>query len=204
MPWPTKRFVKFKYSWWGNYAPTLSAVSTNQFAANSCYDPDQTGVGNQPRYWDQLMGASLYNLYLVRSIDYTVRFNNNTANGALCMVSFRPNSSALPGNAGDMAYDKELPLTIVKSIQAEDGANNACIIKGSIPIHKILAISKLSYITDRTSYQGLYNGNPTALAYMNVIVSAEPQTATGADVDVYVDIAYNCEISENNLDVAQS
>jgi len=41
----------------------VNGVAYNTFKANGCYDPNATGVGHQPRGWDE--HVSLYNKYVV-------------------------------------------------------------------------------------------------------------------------------------------
>jgi hypothetical protein len=40
-----------------------AGVSLYQFAGNGCFDPDITGTGHQPYYWDTYTGV--YNYYSV-------------------------------------------------------------------------------------------------------------------------------------------
>ncbi len=56
--------IKFKYQTSGTLNPGVAGVAAIQvMTANGLYDPDITGVGHQPRGFDQIM--ALYNHYTV-------------------------------------------------------------------------------------------------------------------------------------------
>lgn len=64
-------------------AITLSAVATPYeyvFAGNNIYDPNYTGTGHQPLYFDQL--AAIYNIYYVRASSIKVELLS-TSGGTL-------------------------------------------------------------------------------------------------------------------------
>jgi hypothetical protein len=67
---PDRFFTNLKYA---ETFRILNAAATGQqiFRGNSCYDPDQTGVGGQPMGFDQF--AIFYNKYRVRAS--TLTFN---------------------------------------------------------------------------------------------------------------------------------
>lgn len=54
------------------FSVTASGLSANKYACNSLYDPDITGVGNQPHDFDQY--AALYGRYEVMSSSIEVEF----------------------------------------------------------------------------------------------------------------------------------
>lgn len=56
------------------------AVSKNVFSPQNCYDPNVTGTGHQPMYFDQL--AAVFNKYKVHSAKITVSFNAVTETAA--------------------------------------------------------------------------------------------------------------------------
>lgn len=56
-------FVKLRYCQQISVTPTSATAVGNIFRANSIYDPDYTGTGHQPLFFDQW--ASVYNHYTV-------------------------------------------------------------------------------------------------------------------------------------------
>jgi len=58
---------------------TLSSsagVAAYSYSGNSAYDPDITGGGGQPYYWDRYSG--IYTKYVVLNATMTLRFNVDT------------------------------------------------------------------------------------------------------------------------------
>lgn len=60
---PTKVLVKHKYATTIGLDPGTGTIATYSFRTNSMYDPDRTGIGHQPRGYDQY--ALNYNHYTV-------------------------------------------------------------------------------------------------------------------------------------------
>lgn len=205
LPYPKKRFVMFKFADHFNLNPGTTTYEGVQFQANSIFDPAGTSGVAQPRYFDQLVVSNLYTLYQVHSIGYRVEFiNKSTTSDALVSVLFRKDATSLP--AGNSAHweDKELQYSYVKTLLPLGQSNSRCVIKGRMDCAKILATSKFSYLSDRSSYQALFNANPAAIMFMNVGASDDPNGSAGADVDVYVTLYMNAELSELAHTVAQS
>ena len=82
---PDKLVTTLKYSQMINF--TGSASPTAQvFAVNSAFDPDFSGTGHQPSYYDKI--AAVYARYFVESFDLDVTISNESAtvpiNYAIC------------------------------------------------------------------------------------------------------------------------
>lgn len=60
---PKKMVVTHKYVDLISMTATSGAVATRQYVCNGMYDPDYTGTGHQPMYFDQL--SAIYNHYTV-------------------------------------------------------------------------------------------------------------------------------------------
>lgn len=61
------------YAYFGNFAITSGITSTAVIRLNSLFDPDQTGVGHQPRGYDQW--KLFYLNYVVSRCDYEIVFS---------------------------------------------------------------------------------------------------------------------------------
>jgi hypothetical protein len=55
---------------------TTGSIARQQFRWNSCFDPDFTGSGHQPMYWDQL--TVMYDNYIVCSANAVIKFVNTS------------------------------------------------------------------------------------------------------------------------------
>ena len=67
--------------------PTVGGVPAQyNFRSNSCYDPNFSGIGHQPRGFDQIM--SMYQYLAVREAQIEVWFT--TSDGALVIVGSMP------------------------------------------------------------------------------------------------------------------
>lgn len=66
---PSSVLIKHKYFYTNSPTSTTTAW-TNIMRLNSLYDPDATGVGNQPYYRDQM--ANLYASYRVYGVKVTI------------------------------------------------------------------------------------------------------------------------------------
>lgn len=73
---PYSQFFRFKYTDTKNYSVASSYYYT--FSTNSLYDPDVTGVGNQPISFDQW--SAIYATYRVFSSKIILKVCNNSGN----------------------------------------------------------------------------------------------------------------------------
>jgi len=67
---PSKVTQTHKYVEGFLVSPTAGAMATYNFNANGMYDPNRTGTGHQPMYFDQMM--ALYDHYVVTKARITV------------------------------------------------------------------------------------------------------------------------------------
>jgi len=77
---PPTLAAKLKYVESVAFTSALGAVQSNVFRANSLFDPNETGLGHQPMYFDQF--AAIYNRYVVRKSRMKVTFNVVTETAA--------------------------------------------------------------------------------------------------------------------------
>lgn len=68
------KFIKFKYIDDGYSGSTTSLIPRNFhcFSGNSLFDPDVTGFGVQPYFFDQYVNASMYRGYIVYAAKITI------------------------------------------------------------------------------------------------------------------------------------
>lgn len=90
---------------------TGSITPSNQvFRLDSLFDPDLTGTGHQPRYFDQL--AALYQRYLVTRCDWRLQFINANSNTATIAVAATDSDVSIlpPDELAELTYSKRRVL----------------------------------------------------------------------------------------------
>lgn len=181
-------------------ANVLNATGTNvyQFSSNGLFDPDITGTGHQPMYFDNY--SAVYKRYRVVKSAITVTVVNHFVNTATTVATV-PNYSyrlfilndGTPGASNEYAPDM--------TSQLEEGGPNlkwrfvAPSLTGRLPKlkHKVVP-SRLCNLTPLDdSLEAPINALPAQSTYFYVgITSADGNTDPPA-VYLYVQIRYWCE-----------
>ena len=78
---PERALVKLKYDEIYNMSSTAPTPVTQDFRLTSLYDPDYTGSGGQPNWFDKL--AASYTAYVVRGCNVEIEVANKSAEIAL-------------------------------------------------------------------------------------------------------------------------
>lgn len=204
LPYPQKRFVKLVYTYYDNVSTSSGATNSQIFNLNSLFDPDRSGVGNQPRYLDELLNSTLYTKYRVDKAHYKVDFINKSATDALISCQVRPNSTLVPPTtSAQLWYSKELASTTVRTILPLGDDKSRQTISGKVNMHSVLGQTKSAY-EGTTTNTAAYNANPSTNVVLNVVTSDNPQDDTSSDIDIYVTITYFACVSHLANQVGQS
>ncbi len=86
-------YVKLKYCFQEEISNIGGGLTTHQFRGNSCFDPDFTGIGQQPRYFDEY--SAMYRNYRVMATGVKTRYINRTGTVARMWTYARADSSVL-------------------------------------------------------------------------------------------------------------
>lgn len=73
---PRTTMVKLRYVDGFSLDPGVGSLAYHAFVANSCYDPNNSGVGHQPMNFD--MWSALYNHYIVVGAKITATLSDHT------------------------------------------------------------------------------------------------------------------------------
>ncbi len=99
---PNKLIVRHKYVENVGLTSTTGALNYNNFSCNGMYDPNITGTGHQPMYFDTLTG--IYNHYTVVASSIRVTFNSNVnTNTILVGIMQNDDSVITPTSASALA-----------------------------------------------------------------------------------------------------
>lgn len=150
LAFPQSISTKLRYTEKINMGSVGAATTTviNQFIANGAYDPNYTGVGHQPRGFDQFMSS--YEAYTVTGSKMSVNFVYDAYQG--------PSTEAL---AGEM----EQPAAVAPTIATKSAASSVMcgIHKGMVALAAGSAEEQME--KDRTSWVIMTpNGEPKTLS----------------------------------------
>ena len=171
---PQRKTLTLKYNSLANYDPGQGLLQAIVFRANSCYDPDQTGAGAQPRGFDQLVGT-FYNSCTVVASVIKVRFSgqaNATAVGWRCGVTVS-NSSVATDDFQDYLENN----TTSHGTMGSGHSSKALIIKNQAGIGKWFG-RPTNQIIGNEDFITTSSGNPTEEVFYHVWVSANDKRAT--------------------------
>lgn len=120
---PKRMMMTHKYQAAGVYQVTSNTFSKYQFSCNGMYDPDITGVGHQPLFFDQM--AAIYDQYTVIGSKLVVEVTPVTAQTSASLIGLYKDDDTVTSNTTEASmvgeqpsgYFKQLALNAVKPIR---------------------------------------------------------------------------------------
>lgn len=193
---PQSIIRKLRYQYNGTLTPAAAGAADVQvFRLNSLYDPDFTGAGNQPRYFDQYM--ALYDKYLVLGARIKVTaFNTSTSEQHRFGICVKTNSSQNGTGQGYIENEK-LQRNALFDIEGSGKSVRTMTLNWSAKKW----FSKPN-VTTEYDLTGGDSSNPTTLAYLHVYAD-NPWSATGGAIRYQIDIDFITQFKEP-LHVTQS
>lgn len=186
-PLPDRLKTTLKYVENVTLNPGLGGImDTNIWRANSLYDPNYTGVGHQPRGFDQFMG--LYTRYEVLGSMIKITANNRDNNFAQIISLSLRNDISVPASIQDY---QESGNTKWKLLGPETAGGNVKSVMMKINPSKYLGLRSRT-----ASLRGTVGANPSDQAYYHVGVECANTGQDSDPVDVLVEIHYICEFTE--------
>lgn len=162
-----QRRVKLRYS--DTFSLTGSVGFGNYvLQANSCFDPNNTGVGHQPRGFDEMM--AFYDHFVVVGATLKIRFRNkSSATRPYPVISVRDSSNNIGVSVKDyIEYgDKALAnKPLMRQSTNDDAGHAACnVLSISTDIGKFIGAKD---ILDREDLKGSAAGSPTEGVWFHV------------------------------------
>lgn len=155
---PKEACVTHKYSQTFSLTSTTGSLATQVFSANGMFDPDITGVGHQPFYYDQM--SALYNHYTVIASKITLRsLANGTTDSSTQIALLMDDDGSLNGYS---AIGSVIEQTQVKP-------SNYCIINGASPPVKM---------SQYFNAKKIFGVDPVGLSQFTPLTSANPSEQT--------------------------
>lgn len=181
-PFPTTRLVKLRYVTNVTLNPAAGAVATHTFAANSLYDPDNTGVGAQPYYFDQLM--AMYNKFTVVGSKICITPFGATTTGEYVIAGVYRDTDTTPRTA-NLVETMEAPGT--KWIGVGDANQNPRRLSLTYSAKKVHGAKPVA----NPNLAGTASGNPTDLDFFVIFCGSPHSTTNPGDVVFNVVIEFS-------------
>lgn len=168
------------------FTTTTGVAGHNVYRAMSPYDPDFTGVGTQPSYFDRYM--QLYNRYAVRATKIEVVVADQApgtpnAGNVCCAITPSRNSGTISAITS-VAELQEIPYNVFWVT----GPTSL----GAPAVKRTLFMSTQKFLGTKledTEISGADNANPVNNYYFTVSVQAVDQSTT-LQIQAYVKITY--------------
>lgn len=187
-PLPIVQYGRFRYFEQQFSTAATGALTTYVYSANGMYDPDITGVGHQPRGFDQLM--PMYDHYAVLSSG--IHINVANASTAAILFGICPVDTATArSSVNDYMEDRKSKWVIVAPINS-----GTCVksLSHYLDVGKFLN-RKVKYEDD---LKGTDSSNPAEGVYWHVFMSTVYSTDT-TSISWAPVIDYNAILLEPHL-----
>lgn len=180
-PMPNRFASKLRYVSYANLDPGLAGIAGVQIVnAMGCYDPDITGVGHQPRGFDQLM--TMYDHYTVIGSRITVEFVQKLAGSYNAMsigIACKDDSVALT-DVNDYLEGRNVVSTVLPpSASAEP--SRIRVLSKSFSTKKFMGIS---HPMSSSNCRGSATTNPADSGYFHIFAAPLNTTSDQAAITV--------------------
>lgn len=173
-PFPPKLWTTLTYTDHATISAVAGTIGTYTFAANGLYDPNITGTGHQPRYFDTLCGANAtaapYGSYVVRAarakVNGMMGGPDSTGIVSDMFISTLTPTSGIPASANEVR--ERAVDTSYRSLGLYYGGNAMANLYKNADMCAILGAKD---ILDLDGALAAYNANPTSLVRFVVGVS---------------------------------
>lgn len=183
-----------------NLSPAAGAISAYQYRGNSLFDPDLSGVGSQPRYFDTLLGASgstaPYAQYCVLAAKAEVFLRNVSSVFMMASITMAAPGVTVPSSLGEA---RERQDTVVRQIAPQGSGGSQAKLQMYRKTNSILGIKDTM---DSDDAKALHNANP-ANPWVITIQAYNPDGLGVATIRGNIRITYYSKLSVVN-DVADS
>lgn len=133
------------------------------YGLNNLFDPDFSGAGTQPLFYDQL--SAMYNKYRVYSVKIELTLSNETEE--TCMAVFVPTIANSAGTNPEVAAMQRMAANV--TLGPKSGGNGVKVIRRRVPIAAVWGVDNRA-LHSEDDFSGLVTGGPNNVVYGWVMV----------------------------------
>ena len=169
---------------------TLGVPVEYVFRGNSLYDPDFTGAGAQPLYFDQMM--AIYNYFSCRSSAIHVDVSSTDVNNPLIVVIYPSKESSAAPTSTNVVQLLQIPGAVSKPLSIKGGGND------TISLDNFFTTSTAfpDYSTASPDYRGTSGSNPTTAGswFWHVATFNADNGLSTSNAVANIRITYYCDL----------
>lgn len=183
---PNSIITKLRYCDVYTLTSTTGATTSRVFRANGCNDPDYTGVGHQPMFWDQW--TAIYNYYCVLGSKIHVTFKGTSSYSTVVCLQGSSTTS--------------LSSTVSTYLEQNNGVHTIVGPSNTMPEELFMTYSPLEQMGQEVKNDGssmtAVGADPSAGegTYYYGLLATTSDAASTSTVDVIVEIEYTVKFSE--------
>lgn len=151
---PSALRMSFSFSRTVILGTTLGVPVDYTFRGNSLYDPDFTGVGAQPLYFDQMMG--IYGYYSVRSCAIRAEISSTDASNPLIAVIYPSKNSSAAPTSTNLVQLLQIPGAVSKPLSVKGGGQDSIVLDNFYTTSTMFP----DYSASNADYRGIVSANP--------------------------------------------
>jgi hypothetical protein len=185
---PNRTYTQLRYVAVGalNTPSAVGSFNVNMWQT-SLHDPDYSGVGHQPMYYDQY--AALYYNYRIHGFRYKIEVTNSGSHGAQLFVSHKPDL-ALP-TSSSIETEMERSYCMKRLILPSASGMNHRILSGYIDTAKTWGLSKPEFIAN-DGFLSYFTGSPARVAALHFGYGMSGASTTTLEVNITLDFDVEC------------
>jgi len=186
-PIPSEYHATFKYSSRVSISGAAATVSSYAFRLNGLFDPDFTGAGSQPMYYDQF--SALYSKYRVLGARWSITLCNEASGAVVVAVCPSMQNSV----DVDMAANTQQLRAKTFILGAVNGAGCIKQAKGGCRMAEVWGVPEAA-VKQEDDWAALTTGNPNNVVYLwlsTTGVSTGATTLLRAWVTISYDVVFH-------------
>jgi hypothetical protein len=187
---PDRMLAKLSYCDYRRVNPGVVSYADTVYNLNSVFDPENSGVGHQPRGFDVLAG--LYNKYRVHKCRSRIEVRQRAAHGLAGIL--------LPNNSSTALTTADLPMEQSRStrIPLTGASQPVTLVDVMYDCAQVLGQTRAQYMANEDT-SALVTANPTEGVFSHVFLW-QPDSATVLDCEFVHYLTYEVEFFDRKFD----
>jgi len=192
---PPSYDCKLKYVETFQFSSLLGVISNQVYSLNSLYDPNVTGVGHQPLFYDQI--TAVYGRYKVYDVDVRITATNRSDTPFDIVVAYGQGSNTFSSinNAKEQSY------STFYTLGSNTGNRQVATIKRFIHLPSLQGVSDTAWDAE-ANFGGLDTSAPADRLFLKIV--GQPHDTVTADTHVQVELVFHARFKQLSNAIAQS